>query len=48
MDGPDDLIYLDHAATTPLRPEVLAAMLPHLREGWGNASSNYEIGRAHV
>ena len=45
MDGPDDLIYLDHAATTPLRPEVLAAMLPHLREGWGNASSNYEPGR---
>jgi cysteine desulfurase len=45
MDGLTDLIYLDHAATTPLRPEVLAAMLPHLREGWGNPSSNYEPGR---
>jgi cysteine desulfurase len=45
MDGPDDLIYLDHAATTPLRPEALAAMLPHLSEGWGNPSSNYEPGR---
>lgn len=45
MDGLDDLIYLDHAATTPLRPEVLAAMLPHLRDGWGNPSSNYEPGR---
>lgn len=38
-------IYLDHAATTPLRPEVLDAMLPHLKEEYGNASSVYGVGR---
>lgn len=42
----DGLIYLDHAATTPIRPEVLAAMLPHLQGGWANPSSNYEPARA--
>lgn len=46
MAEPDGLIYLDHAATTPLRPEVLTAMLPHLQEGWANPSSNYEPARA--
>lgn len=40
------MIYLDHAATSPLRPEVLEAMLPHLRDGWGNASSLHASGRA--
>lgn len=34
-------IYLDHAATTPLDPRVLEAMLPYLRDGWGNPSSLY-------
>jgi cysteine desulfurase len=38
-------IYLDHAATTPPRPEVLEAMLPYLTEHWGNASSIHESGR---
>jgi cysteine desulfurase len=38
-------IYLDHAATTPLRPEVLDAMLPYLTEHWGNPSSIYASGR---
>lgn len=38
-------IYLDHAATTPMRPEVLEAMLPFLQEQYGNASSIYLIGR---
>jgi cysteine desulfurase len=52
------VIYCDHNATTPLRPEVLAAMLPFLREDYGNASSVYRLGsharcaveeaRAHV
>ena len=28
-------IYLDHSATTPVRPEVLDAMLPFLTEHWG-------------
>jgi cysteine desulfurase len=43
---PGDLVYLDHAATTPLRAEVLDAMLPHLRDGWGNPSSAHARGRA--
>jgi cysteine desulfurase len=34
-------IYLDHAATTPLDPRVLEAMLPYLREAWGNPASLY-------
>jgi cysteine desulfurase len=38
-------MYVDHAATTPLRPEVLAAMLPYLTEEWGNPSSVYAPGR---
>ncbi len=37
--------YLDHAATTPLRPAVLDAMLPYLREHFGNAASrNHAYG----
>ncbi len=42
---PGERIYLDHAATTPVDPEVVAAMLPHWAEGWGNPSSLYEEGR---
>jgi len=38
-------IYLDHAATTPLDPRVLEAMLPCLAEGWGNPSSVYAEAR---
>jgi len=38
--------YLDHNATTPLDPAVLEAMLPWLREHYGNASSRHEYGRA--
>jgi cysteine desulfurase len=38
-------IYLDHAATTPLRPEALAAMLPYLTDGFGNPSSAHSYGR---
>jgi len=39
-------IYLDHAATTPLRREVLDAMLPFLTESFGNPSSAHAYGRA--
>src|SRR5438128_2056504 len=38
-------IYLDHAATTPLRPEVLTAMLPYLTDHFGNPSSIHADGR---
>ena len=39
-------IYLDHAATTPVAPEVVEAMLPWLRDGFGNPSSLHSVGRA--
>jgi len=38
------LIYLDHNATTPIAPEVLAAMMPYLTSEWGNPSSTYKFG----
>jgi cysteine desulfurase len=38
-------IYLDHAATTPIDPRVLEAMLPFLAENFGNPSSLYLRGR---
>ena len=38
-------IYLDHAATTPLRREALDAMLPFLTEHFGNPSSAHAAGR---
>lgn len=37
--------YLDHNATTPVRPEVVDAMLPWLREGYGNPNSVYGLGQ---
>lgn len=39
------VIYLDHAATTPTRAEVLARMLPYFSEFFGNPSSIYTLGR---
>jgi len=41
----DRHIYMDHAATTPVNPQVLEAMLPYFSEKFGNASSIYSIGR---
>lgn len=42
----EDTIYLDHNATTPLLPEVVEAMLPYLRDHFGNPSSSHTLGRA--
>jgi len=39
-------IYLDHAATTPVRPEVVEAMTPFYGPSFGNPSSLHRWGRA--
>jgi len=38
-------VYMDHSATTPVDPEVLEAMLPFLKEKFGNPSSIHSFGR---
>ncbi|MDG1396165.1 MAG: cysteine desulfurase family protein [Flavobacteriales bacterium] len=38
-------VYLDNAATTPLDPQVFEAMLPVLKDGFGNPSSTHAVGR---
>lgn len=42
---PEDFIYLDHSATTPTDPRVVAAMLPHWTEDYGNPSSLHQAGK---
>ncbi|MBI4200994.1 MAG: aminotransferase class V-fold PLP-dependent enzyme [Chloroflexi bacterium] len=44
-DAPKRLIYMDHAATTPVRPEALEAMLPYFTERYGNPSSIYNLAQ---
>ncbi len=39
------MIYFDHSATTPVEKEVLDAMLPYLKENFGNASSIHSFGQ---
>lgn len=41
-------VYLDYNATTPVAPEVADAMLPFLREQFGNPSSSHHYGRLAV
>ena len=43
IDGSSRIVYLDHAATTPVRGEVLDAMLPYFSESFGNPSSLYSM-----
>ena len=40
-----DHVYLDYAATTPLEPRVLKAMMPYLTHGFGNPSSLHAAGQ---
>jgi cysteine desulfurase len=46
MSPDDQHIYLDHAATTPVDPDVVRAMLPYFTAGFGNPSSIYQVGQA--
>ena len=41
-----EITYLDHAATTPMCAEALAAMLPFLADSYGNASGGHSVARA--
>lgn len=41
----DRTIYFDHAATTPVRTEVIETMLPYFNQKFGNPSSIYSLGR---
>ena len=42
----NQLVYLDNSATTPVKPEVLEAMLPYLKDEYGNPSSIYRKAAA--
>jgi len=42
----ETLIYLDHAATTPMRPEAVEAMLPFLTERYANPSGSHRFARS--
>jgi cysteine desulfurase len=40
------VVYLDHAASTPVRPEAVEAMLPYLTDSYGNPSGAHAMARA--
>jgi len=44
-EKPTRTVYMDHAATTPVDPRVLEAMLPYFTQKFGNPSSIYALGR---
>lgn len=48
MNKPEEFVYLDHAATTPVHPEVIKAMLPYFSEKSGNPSSIHRLGQASL
>ena len=45
MVSTDRMIYMDHAATTPVRTEVVRAMMPYFTERFGNPSSIYQLAQ---
>jgi cysteine desulfurase len=46
VTAPRAFAYFDHAATSPMRPEAVAAMLPHLGDQFGNPSGAHGLARA--
>ena len=45
MSGADRIVYMDHAATTPMRREVVEAMVPYFTGSFGNPSSIYTLAQ---
>ena len=45
MPGSDRIVYMDHAATTPMRREVVEAMVPYFTGSFGNPSSIYTLAQ---
>ena len=43
--APDGIVYMDHAGTTPLAPDVLRSMTPYFTELFGNPSSIHTVGQ---